>query len=80
MIWPFKRLPAQTLDEAAAKEPMPRCGRPADHLNWRLNGVSCPMCARIRTDEKLEKDENRMAEKIAVAVVQKMNALQNIGA
>lgn len=68
MIWPFKRTPVRSFEEAIAEEPMPLCGNKKKHYTWKWNGVACPLCAaKIKHQEKLEA-EIRMANLIAVRV------------
>jgi|GEM_PF-6208806 len=70
MIWPFKKTKKITLEEYAATQPIPPCGEPVEHWEWILQiGMSCPMCDGKKRKEQEEIDENRMAEKIAAAVV-----------
>lgn len=68
MVWPFKRAPRITLDEAIADKPMPPCGRKREHYNLIFQGVVCPRCAAKEQQEQKMRDEDRLADKIAVRV------------
>lgn len=57
-------------------EPVP-CGDAETHWHWRDLGWSCPACAAKSARERKERDENRMAEKIAAAVVRQMAERSN---
>lgn len=68
MAWPFKRTPRITLDEAIAGEPMPPCGRKREHYNYIFLGGQCPHCTAKEKHEQKMRDEDRLADKIAVRV------------
>lgn len=68
MIWPFKRKPVRTFEEAIAEEPMPLCGNKEKHYMWKWNGVACPLCAAKRQRQEQRETEERMANLIAVRV------------
>lgn len=73
-MWPFKRKPTMTAAEYAATRPPAPCGHQEKHVFWtELQGLVCPVCAAIEARKQKEEDENRMAEKIAAAVVRQMN-------
>lgn len=74
MIWPFKRVPRLTLDEAVADRPMPPCGNKRGHYNWTFQGIRCPHCAADEIRRQELADEDRMAEKIAQRVADKLAA------
>ena len=78
-MWPFKkREKPMTEEEYAATRPPAPCGKQKEHVFWtELNGMSCPVCAAIEDRKRKEEDKNRMAEKIAEAVVRKMQAPSN---
>lgn len=69
-MWPFKRTPSVTLDEAIANEPMPPCGEKHDHYYWKVQGYACPHCAAKEKEEQKMRDEDRQADKIAVRVAE----------
>ena len=73
-MWPFKKKPRMTQAEYAATRPPAPCGNQTEHVYWtELQGMRCPACAAIKDRKRKEDDENRMAEKIAAAVVRMMN-------
>lgn len=72
MIWPFKRKEVLTFADYVAAQPVPPCGDAKLHYAWHLNGVPCTTCAVNAERARKEADENRMAEKIAAAVVKKI--------
>jgi len=72
MIWPFKKRKALTIAEYAELQPMPACCDPETHYYWKLQGYSCPTCSANAKLSKAESDQNRLAEKIATAVVRKL--------
>lgn len=73
-MWPFKQRSKPMTEEAyAATRPPAPCGNQKDHVFWtELNGLPCPHCADLGAQKRQEDTENRMAEKIAAAVVRKM--------
>ena len=73
-MWPFKRTPRITLDEAIADKPMPPCGDKREHYNWKFQGFPCPLCTAAATRKQELADEDRLAEKIATRVADKINA------
>lgn len=74
MVWPFKRAPSITLDEAIADKPMPPCGDKREHYTWKFQGFPCPLCAADVMRKQELADEDRLAEKIAQRVAEKINA------
>jgi len=70
MIWPFKRAPRRTLEEAFAHLPMPPCGDRTQHYHWtKLQGLPCPSCRAHEEVVRKARAEDQLAEKIAAAVV-----------
>lgn len=77
-MWPFKRKPVMTQEEYAATRPPPPCGEQTKHVFWtEIQGMRCPVCAGIANRMHKEEAENRMAEKIAAAVVRQMSMRSN---
>lgn len=78
-MWPFKkRDKPMTVEEYAAPWPPAPCGNQKEHIFWEeLNDTRCPVCAGIERRKRKEEDENRMAEKIAAAVVRKIQTPSN---
>ena len=81
-MWPFKRktkITAIPMEEYAKTRPVAPCGIQKEHVFWtEIQGMPCPMCAAQREIERKEQDENRMADKIAEAVVRKMAEPSNV--
>lgn len=72
-MWPFKKTPKLSLEEWAATKPPAPCGNQKEHYFWtEIECWPCPICAKIKEQKQKEEDENRMAEKIAAAVVKKL--------
>lgn len=77
-MWPFKRQPTMTTEEYAATRPPAPCGNQKEHVFWtEIEGLGCPVCAGIKKRKKQMEDENRMAEKIAAAVIRQMDERSN---
>ena len=63
-----------TTEEYAATKPPAPCGNQTEHVFWtEIQGMSCPVCAGIARQKRQEEDEDRMAEKIAAAVVRQLS-------
>lgn len=78
-MWPFtNKKPTMTLAEYATTRPPAPCGNQTEHVRWtEFEGMRCPACAAKAERERKERDENRMAEKIAAAVVRQMAERSN---
>lgn len=73
-MWPFKSKPAMTVEEYAATRPPAPCGEQTKHVFWtEMENMTCPVCEAKANRVRREKDEDRMAEKIAAAVIRQMN-------
>lgn len=73
MIWPFNKKPVMTQEEWAEKQPPAPCADQQQHYFWKLNGISCPICAGQKEADKKIAEENRLAEKIAAKVAEKLS-------
>lgn len=74
-MWPFKQKKKLTDEEYAASKPEAPCGEQTEHYFWTdFYNFPCPVCKAISEKKKKEEDENRMAEKIATAVIRQLNA------
>ena len=63
-----------TMEEYAATRPPAPCGQQKEHVFWtEIEGFPCPRCGAIEEFKRRDADENRMAEKIAVAVLRQLN-------
>lgn len=52
-MWPFKKLPEVTFEEAVKDKPMPTCGDKVDHYRWiDIEGTRCPACMAIRKKQQ----------------------------
>ena len=68
--WPFPRTPKPTWAERVAHKPDPPCGQKESHYDWEYNlGMPCPMCAGIEERKQKMEDEDRLARKIAKAIM-----------
>lgn len=73
-MWPFKKKPVMTEEEYAATRPPAPCGDQKTHVHWtELEGRPCPICTRIEKEQQALKAEDRLAEKIANAVMRKLH-------
>lgn len=76
-FWPFKRMPVQTMAEHVANLPDVECGNKEEHYLWEhFEGMTCPKCAGIRERRRKLADEDRLATKIAAAVVERMKSME----
>lgn len=74
-MWPFSRKPKLSLEEWAATKPLAPCGYQKEHFYWtEIEGWPCPKCARIEREKQKSAEEDRMAEKVALAVVRQLHA------
>lgn len=73
-MWPFKGKCKTTLEEFAASQPPAPCGDQREHTYWVMQGWPCPVCAANKQRAEEEATEDRMAEKIAAAVVRLLNS------
>ncbi len=72
-MWPFNRVKPPTLAERAALKPPVPCGQQVAHYEWEWDmGMSCPMCAGQKARAKKDADDQRMADRIATAVVKRL--------
>ena len=64
-MWPFKRKLKISFEDFAATQPPAPCGNQVKHVFAEVHGLKCHVCAILER----EQDENRLAEKIAAAVM-----------
>ena len=73
-MWPFEKRQKMTVEEYAATRPEAPCGNQKEHVYWtEFQSTACPVCAAKAELERKEQKENRLAEKIAAAVVRHLN-------
>ncbi|MGB6054634.1 MAG: hypothetical protein WBG17_05280 [Burkholderiaceae bacterium] len=74
MIWPYKRTRKLSFAERVAEAPMPPCGDKQEHYDWEWQmRMCCPLCAARQEVRRRNREQDQLAEKIAIAVVRKMN-------
>lgn len=71
MIWPFKKKqPALPFAEfVKTLDPAP-CGEQEKHYEWKLNGVTCPMCLAITQHKRKDAELDLLADKIVARLRQ----------
>jgi hypothetical protein len=70
-FWPFKRKKTITFSEYVDSLADVDCGEKLTHYHWTISvGMSCPLCARNEEQRRKEEDEDRLARKIAQAILE----------
>ena len=64
-MWPLKRKLKISFEDFAATRPPAPCGDQTRHVYAEIHGLKCDRCYTLER----EREENRLAEKIASAVV-----------